>query len=96
MYTVVRYAVTYYRYLSYANSFSPVVLAIAAIVYSTVNIWRLNVLIPTVFVWVASVQSLGIVLHRQKNSESICHEKSMAFTKNKPKHTENSSGDDSS
>ncbi|XP_067929246.1 GPI inositol-deacylase-like isoform X2 [Watersipora subatra] len=62
-------------YLSYMNSFSPVVLAMVAILYATVNIWRLNVLIPTVFVWVASVQSFGILLHRQKHADVICREK---------------------
>lgn len=55
------------RYLSYANSFSPVILGVAALCYGTVNIWRLNVLIPTVFVWVASVQSLGMHMSRRLN-----------------------------
>ena len=57
------------------------VLAVAAILYGTVNIWRLNVLIPTVFVWVASVQSLGILLHRQKHSDKIVREKKETLTK---------------
>lgn len=69
------YIHSFRRYLGYVNSFSPVVLAIGAVVYGTVNVWRLNVLIPTVFVWVASVQSLGILLHRQKNSDRIYREK---------------------
>ena len=63
------------------SSFSPVVLAIAAILYGTVNVWRLNVLIPTVFVWVASVQSLGILLHRQKRADAICREKEESLTR---------------
>lgn len=63
------------------NSFSPVVLGICAIVYGTLNVWRLNVIIPTAFVWVASVQSLGILLHRQKKSHSIVAEKSKTITR---------------
>lgn len=63
------------------NSFSPIILALMAILYGSVNLWRLNVLIPTAFVWVASVQSLGILLHRQKKSHEIVKEKSDQLSK---------------